>query len=368
MDIRLIKNFTKGKYRAVNSNLMLQIVDDNRKFDKFYGKKFYLFNPAKNVHEEIMPEIAKFDVFRIYNGLKDKNFFFFSSFKMLNESDVEISYYYYNISKRICKIVHKDVVKLWQLRQCHNFKIFALTEDYCMFQKYDSENESYDIQLKDIMADKGVRISNDELVKNGLDCIIPMGGNKCCFKVGETIVGIVNVNQFVSDMVLNLPMVFSEVLDKSAGDVLLTDMYDSNRNIIYTKIFPDSDVEEVVIYDYVNGVKKVRQIDNKSDFFNKNLCVINDVPYIYLSDETGTHFVNLNSQREECLIPEEYKVEVVFGEYVVTSRPVKINILKKNKRIIQVFRIPDISHPVFKKKGVYNGHVTLDEDLLMFVS
>ena len=92
------------------------------------------------------------------------------------------------------------------------------------------------------------------------------------------------------------------------------------------------------------------------------------MPYIYLSDETGTHFVNLNSQREECLIPEEYKVEVVFGEYVVTSRPVKINILKKNKRIIQVFRIPDISHPVFKKKGVYNGHVTLDEDLLLFVS
>ena len=150
-----------------------------------------------------------------------------------------------------------------------------------MFQKYDSESNSYDIQLKDIMADKGVRISNEELVKNGLDCIIPMGGNKCCFKVGETIVGIVNVNQFVSDMVLNLPMVFSEVLDKSAGDVLLTDMYDSNRNIIYTKIFPDSDVEEVVIYNYSNGVKKVRQIDNKSDFFNKNLCVINDVPYIY---------------------------------------------------------------------------------------
>ena len=50
--------------------------------------------------------------------------------------------------------------------------------------------------------------------------------------------------------------------------------------------------------------------------------------------------MNLNSQREECLIPEEYKVEVGFGEYVVTSRPVKINILKKNKRIIQVFRIP----------------------------
>ena len=50
MDIRLIKNFNKGKYRAVNSNLMLHIVDDNRKFDSFYGKKFYLFNPAKNVH------------------------------------------------------------------------------------------------------------------------------------------------------------------------------------------------------------------------------------------------------------------------------------------------------------------------------
>ncbi len=369
MEIRLIKNFTRGRYRAVNNNLMLQIVDDNKVFDKFTSKRIFLFDPFKNVHAEIMPEIAKFDAFKIYHGIKNKDFFIFSSFKMRSESEVMIEYYCYRISSLTCNLIHTDIVSLDTIRKEDSIKIFALTQDFCMFQRYDYETGMYDIVLKDITDDKGVKITNEKLVNEGLDCIIPLGGNKCCFKVGNSLIGIVNVNQFVSDMILNLPMVFTDVLDKSSGDVSFTDMYDNNKNIIYIRKFPESDMEEIAIYDYVNNIKKVRQHDNSmTNFDYKRLCVMGDVPYIYFTDDNGTHFVNLNSQREEYLISSEYNVEYIFGEYIITSRNAGFAMLsKKNKKIIEVFKIPDITHHIYKKRGTYNGYVVLDEDLLLFI-
>ena len=38
-----------------------------------------------------------------------------------------------------------------------------------------------------------------------------------------------------------------------------------------------------------------------------------------------------------------------------------------NKKIIEVFKIPDITHHIYKKRGTYNGYVVLDEDLLLFI-
>jgi hypothetical protein len=370
MEIRLIRNFTKGKYRAVNDNLMLQLVDGNREFDGNASKRIFLFNPAKNEHVEILPEVAKFDTFRIFHGVRNRDFFIFSHLEMKSENDVLIEYYCYRIEEQECSLIHTDIVSLETFRSEDAVKIFALTQDFCMFQTFDKASGKYKIFLKDITDGNGVEITNEELVNNGIDCIVPLAGNKCCFKVGNSIVGIVNINQFVSDMILRLPLVFTQVLDKSAGDVAFVDMYENNKNIIYTRKFPEGDTEEIVIYDFVNEVKKVRQNDkSQSELDYRRLCVIGDVPYVFFSDEAGTHFVNLNSQREDYLISSEYNIEHILGEYIITSKPSGLSRFSKKKRsIIQVYKVPDLKHHVYKKKGVYNGYVILDEDLLLFLS
>lgn len=369
MEIRLIKNVTKGKYISVNRELMLQIVDDNKVFDCFTGKRMFLFNPSKNVHIEIMPQIAKYDIFKIYHGMKNRDFFIFTSLKVKNETDVQIDYYCYNISSQKCRNIHTDIEKTEMLRKKNAIKIFALTQDYCIFQKYNESEKRYDILLKDIVDDRKTVIKNEELMQNGIDTIIPMAGNKCCFKIGNSLIGIVNVNQFISDMALNLPMVFTQVLDRASGGIEFTDIFEKNKNIIYTRKIPDNDIDEIVIYDYVNDIRKVRQRDSASDIIELGtLCVIGDVPYIYNSDTAGTHFVNLNLQREDYLISSEYRVEYIFNEYVITSRQFKFKLFKNpDKRIIEVFKIPDITNHVYKKRGIYNGCVAIDDDLLLFI-
>ena len=62
MDIKLVKNFEEGMYIPVNREILLQIIDDNRRLEQFNGKHIFLFNPANNERFEILPEVPKFNV------------------------------------------------------------------------------------------------------------------------------------------------------------------------------------------------------------------------------------------------------------------------------------------------------------------
>ena len=59
MDIKLVKNFEEGMYIPVNREILLQIIDDNRRLEQFNGKHIFLFNPANNERFEILPEVLR---------------------------------------------------------------------------------------------------------------------------------------------------------------------------------------------------------------------------------------------------------------------------------------------------------------------
>ena len=42
MDIKLVKNFEEGMYIPVNREILLQIIDDNRRLEQFNGKHFLI--------------------------------------------------------------------------------------------------------------------------------------------------------------------------------------------------------------------------------------------------------------------------------------------------------------------------------------
>ena len=85
MDIKLVKNFEEGMYIPVNREILLQIIDDNRRLEQFNGKHIFLFNPANNERFEILPEVPKFNVTKIYYGSEERDYFVFTSAKMINE-------------------------------------------------------------------------------------------------------------------------------------------------------------------------------------------------------------------------------------------------------------------------------------------
>lgn len=370
MEIKLIKNFEVGTLASLNENFIIHVVDDNRQLDKFSGKRIYLFNPKTNERIEIAPEIPKFFMSLNYYSMHKNSFFVFLSAKMVNEKNIEITYYVYDVRTNGCKAIHSLTESLDAIRSNMILKVFCLTQDYCLFQhRIDTkEGERYELLLKDITNEKQMNIENELLTKHGMDSLIPLQGNVCAIKIGESCIGIINVNQFVSDMLLGLDVEFKEMLDNVSNEYAIEYVKENNGNILYTKRDIAGDSEEIIMYDYTNNVKRIRQNDrlsNQKDF--DGMYIINDVPYRFFGNERGTKLINLNTQKSEYRFNSDSKVEMVLDDMMVISKKKKrFPFSRKIIDYIEVYRFQEFRHAIYKSKAKFGGCINHFGDLLIF--
>jgi len=373
MDIKLVKNFEEGMYIPVNREILLQIIDDNRRLEQFNGKHIFLFNPANNERFEILPEVPKFNVTKIYYGSEERDYFVFTSAKMINEHEIQITFYWYQISLQETFIIHTQIVPTDRLREPDYLKVLVLAQDFCVFETKNGEygnKDSYSFLLKDVKNNKELEFQNEELGRFGIDKIVPLSGNLCGIKIGNKTIGVINVNQFVSDMVIGLEKItYIDILDNASDTMQLAHMRKYNNTLLYTKRDVSADSEEVVIYDYDNKVKRVRlnsRISEAADF--KNICVISGVPYNFLESDKGTRIINLNTQKTEYKLPADVCVEYVQDDIIVTSEHVKkMSIFRKENDFVEVFRFPDMHHAIYKTRDKFKGCIKHFDDLLIFV-
>ena len=373
MDIKLVKNFEEGMYIPVNREILLQIIDDNRRLERFNGKHIFLFNPANNERFEILPEVPKFNVTKIYYGSEERDYFVFTSAKMVNEHETQITFYWYQISLQETFIIHTQIVPTDRLREPDYLKVLVLAQDFCVFETKNGEygnKDSYSFLLKDVKNNKELEFQNEELGRFGIDKIVPLSGNLCGIKIGNKTIGVINVNQFVSDMVIGLEKItYTDILDNASDTMQLAHMRKYNNTLLYTKRDVSADSEEVVIYDYDNKVKRVRlnsRISEAADF--KNICVISGVPYNFLESDKGTRIINLNTQKTEYKLPADVCVEYVQDDIIVTSEHVKkMSIFRKENDFVEVFRFPDMHHAIYKTRDKFKGCIKHFDDLLIFV-
>lgn len=373
MDIKLVKNFEEGMYIPVNREILLQIIDDNRRLEQFNSKHIFLFNPANNERFEILPEVPKFNVTKIYYGSEERDYFVFTSAKMVNEHETQITFYWYQISLQETFIIHTQIVPTDRLREPDYLKVLVLAQDFCVFETKNGEygnKDSYSFLLKDVKNNKELEFQNEELGRFGIDKIVPLSGNLCGIKIGNKTIGVINVNQFVSDMVIGLEKItYTDILDNASDTMQLAHMRKYNNTLLYTKRDVSADSEEVVIYDYDNKVKRVRlnsRISEAADF--KNICVISGVPYNFLESDKGTRIINLNTQKTEYKLPADVCVEYVQDDIIVTSEHVKkMSIFRKENDFVEVFRFPDMHHAIYKTRDKFKGCIKHFDDLLIFV-
>ena len=162
MDIKLVKNFEEGMYIPVNREMLLQVIDDNRRFEEFNGKRIFLFNPLTNERFEIMPEIPKFNVTKVYYGEEERDYFVFTSARMINERETEITYYWYQISLQESSVIHTQTVSTESLKKNGALKTFILSQDYCIFE---NKGDNFELILRDVKNNAGTRrcFSSDDL-------------------------------------------------------------------------------------------------------------------------------------------------------------------------------------------------------------
>jgi hypothetical protein len=403
MDIKLVKNFEDGIYIPVNEQLLLQILNHNYRLGTFEGKEMFMLNPVTNERFEVCPELHKFALAKISYACAAHDYIYFTSAKSINESQIEVLIYRYDIVGGEAYIVHSICVELEKLGTNFQIKVFALDDNYCIIETVEYEKENltstgllgsgrgkHTLILKEITERKELLLKDTALLsKSGIEQLLPITGNICAIKIGsplleemmftgqgageheqKEIVGIINVKQFISELLLNQDNEFLEILDEGTDDVTFPYIRQYDSEIVYSKVDVSKKIEEVIIYDYESKVKKVRLNTNITKVSDLNhTYMINDTPYIIKNTDKSTRLINLNTQRPEIRFSGDVRIKFIRKDFIVVQRHIKkMFFMRKENYNIEVFRYPDMHHPIFTTRAKYKDCIAFYDDLLIFTS
>ena len=145
-------------------------------------------------------------------------------------------------------------------------------------------------------------------------------------------------------------------------------MIQYGNELVYSRVDVKKRVEEVIIYDYENKVKKVRlnsDISKVSDL--SHTYILDDMPCVIRNSEDATQIINLNTQKIELSLDSKVRIEYILGDLIVTQRRTDRKLLK-NTYYIDVFVYPDMEQAVFSSKGSYKGCIEYFDDLIIFTN
>lgn len=407
MDIRLIKNFEFGQCMPIEEDLILQITDDNYQLNGFTGKKIFIADVVNNNRQEVLPGLKKYDIACITDVSSNKDVIYLTTALRLNESDVKITLLKYFISSGKYIEIYQFDENLEKLETSKRIKFFIFDDNYIFVQKETMKHTSgtefilnpahgcepsyhglVDIENFMYCIEDGNKIEVcDEVIANsGIDSLITLDGNMCAVKIGYSVlegtlydfvepdllpaetIGIVNIKQFISDLVLKKEQIYIEALDTGSANRTFPYMKIREGNLVFSRVDVPNHKEEVVIYDYVTKVTKIRVNNNLvrvSDLWHT--YIINDTPYLLSEYESHTELINLNTQKKEYEFSADIRVKFIKNDIIVIERHVDKGLLKKESDHIAAYRYPDMEEAIFKEKAKYVGCiVTPLENLLIF--
>lgn len=366
MEVKLVKNFENGVCFSVNRQLILQIVEGLISTAGFKEERHYLYNPSTNERMEIAPEILKFNVAKVNYATATRDNIVFSSLENLWESGFDLTFFRYNTDSGEVRVVKKIRIPDINVLEKTEYRVFVFNNDYCMLQIYDGS--SYEIMLINISKDTETLIDNELLNNHGIDKLLFLNGNNCAIKLGNEIIGIINGNRFVSDLILGLDDIYMEYIEQGNEDVELLYMRKFGDNILWTKIDRNTGSEELIAYDYKSNVRKIRlngYSSSKADF--KSVFIIDGVIYSPQKTAEGLSIINLNTQKQECVLDSASNLLAVSQDVLVTGRRLDKMLFLKGPDIIEMFRFPDTDNPIYSVRGEFKGCIQHYDDLIIFM-
>ncbi|MDO5402915.1 MAG: hypothetical protein Q4F11_05690 [Eubacteriales bacterium] len=400
MDIKLIKKAENSEFVAFDKDILLQITDADYQLNQYVGKHLSVLNTSTNERFEIAPEIKKYILTKITYACSGHDYLFFTSAERTNEDKVDIKLYRYILDDGRCEHIYTMGADLREIGVSLEIKIFALDIDHVIIEKtfYQSQEGRQlpawrgigvnEIVLQDIMAGRTFKITDSVIAESGIDKMVALGGNNCLIKLGNSmvgekfyggirkedapreIIGIINVKQFISDLILDMDKVFIEELDSGTDNVTFPYVKKDDNWIIYSKFDLNDKLETIVFYNFVNKIKKIRINSNVERISDLSFAhVINDIPYQIRNEEHSSQIINMNTQKVEMKLSADINVSYVKNDIIVVQHKTsKLPFISRTVTYIEVYKYPDMLHSILKTKEKYNGCLCNGNDLIILTT
>ena len=301
---------------------------------------YYLFNPKDRSLTEIAPEIRKSPLIKVFNCAKDSAKVFFCA---IEENRVSVYRDEEGGAVLLCGMDAGGVVDGINL----SIKVFILSETKILIQKeiLDRNEENnfvgnirFELTLFDAFSGQSMEITEDTYINNGICLIKGVSKTEILVKTGfnhleddripegseqdALIEGVYYgsrekfiENLFTSSTMHDLDLLYSSYNDKF---ILMTE---SSENYIYYTV-ADADMVHAETYFY--NFRTDEKIVFRNDNFNKDdidtAYVVDDTPFIRITDENSVDFLNLKSADVEISFPGEEFVSLTGKLFIMRKK------------------------------------------------
>lgn len=368
MDIRIIKNTEDVEYYPIKEELILLIGNYEREIESIQGKKYSVFRIDSNEKEEVMPLIHKYKIWEIIDIWANSDYLYFTECNSLDKGKVEIIVYRYHLETKQCLPIYTIEEELGLYPSQKKVKLFVLDENYLLIQhEYLKTNiantyQSYfdfELLLYNIKEKITHQVTDESLSIGGIEKMLPIAKNICAIKTGfnllkdnrfslldksESVVeniGFINVKQMISDILLKQENIFIDVIDQAYFSKTFCNVKVMNDYLIYSRVIPEEEKEEVVFYKYSTKEIKVginQGIATVEDLSNP--VILGGTPYIILKNEDRTDFYNLIEENVDLYFENDIVIKDVSNDMIMTEKKIPGKLLKKAQSFIDVYQYP----------------------------
>ena len=357
-------------------------------FDHLPKVRYFLYYLEENVRKEVMPHDEKIDIFQITNCQFESDYIYFTSYEELPIEGYIFNIIRYNIVDHTSSklITLKDDATLYP--DMKELKIFILDDSNLIVQrsfKHKKEGSGYEgffehnLFLFNFIKNRQINIGDENLVKNGIEYILPCGENSCIMKTGFSLLKnhmydkiekedasveslyVLNVQQFISDLQLERQNLVMNAIDQSYYDTTIAHSKIIDNYLIYSKYNFESEEENVIFYN-IFSKELYTCINNTSlqDSLLKNATVIDETPYMLTKTSSGTQFFNLVTNEIAATYSDEFQIEYINNTTIISTSSEK-NLFGKEKNYVNINKFPS-KKIVLQETGIYLGAVSSNKE------
>lgn len=392
MNIRFLAQSEYFNGLHLKDDIILEKEYEQGPFTNLPKVRYFLYYLEENVRKEVMPFTDKVDIFHITDCQYDSDFLYFTEYTDMLDGGYTFNIIRYNITDHThTKIISlKDNINLYP----HNkqIKIYILDDSNLIIQRAlpkVSENgllkEFFDFTLVlfDFVKNKQIVIEDENLVRNGIEFILPYNETSCVMKTGYSVfendrhaklkkeeaaiesLMVINIQQFISDLKLEQQNLVMNTVDQSYYDTTVINAKIIDNFLIYSKYNYENSDENIIFYDIAtkNEDEKVYTCINKTttgEYLLKNATVIDNKPYMIKKNSSGTQFFNLITNDIDAAYPEEYDIRFVNNNTVISTFTEK-TLFGKEYPLVGIHRFPS-KKVILQERGEYIGSVASNNE------
>lgn len=388
MNIRFMAQSEYFNGIHLTDDIILEKEYEQGAFNNLPKVRYYLYYLEENVRKEVMPHTDKADIFKIVNCQCDSNFLYFTEYENLLDLGYTFNIIRYNINDHThTKIISlRDNIELYPTEK--QIKIFVLDESNLIIQRALPKavaNGSYkgffnfSLILFNFAKNKQIIIKEENLIKNGIEFMIPYSDTHCIMKTGYSLLKkdiykyiskedasleslyVMNIQQFISDLQLEQPNLVMNDIDHTFFDSTIASAKIVENYLIYSKYNFKSQNEEIIFYD-IDAKENYTCINNTSSNASllKNATVIEQTPYMLSKNSAGTHFFNLKENIEEVTYPNDHKVMYVNNNTIISTFTEK-PLFGKERKMVAIHKYPS-KKVILQERGEYIGAVASNRE------